>query len=112
MSRSFATPIGAVICVAAIAVLCWRMLHGIDLTDEAFYIALPYRFALGDRPFMDELNIAQTAGLLLYPFVKLYVLIVGDTTGIFLFIRVLYIVVFGMVGWSAHALARLCVPRP
>ncbi|HEX8111332.1 MAG TPA: hypothetical protein VF516_26565 [Kofleriaceae bacterium] len=100
------------ICVAAIAVLCWRMLHGIDFTDEAFYIALPLRFALGDRPFVDELNIAQTAGLLLYPFIKAYLWIAGGTTGIVLFIRALYVVVFGLVGWSAYALARRCIPRP
>jgi hypothetical protein len=101
-----------VICVAAIAVLGWRMLHGIDFTDEAFYAALPLRFALGDRPFVDELNLAQTAGLLLYPFVKLYVWIAGDATGIILFLRALYTVVFALVGWSAYALARRCVPRP
>lgn len=111
MTRSYATPIAIVICVAAIAVLCWRMLHGIDFTDEAFYVALPLRFALGDRPFVDELSIAQTAGLLLYPFVKLYVWIVGDVTGVFLFIRALYMVVFALVGWSAYALARRCIPR-
>jgi hypothetical protein len=112
LTRSYATSIAIVICVAAIAVLCWRMLHGIDFTDEAFYVALPLRFALGDRPFVDELSIAQTAGLLLYPVVKLYVWIVGDLTGIILFIRALYVVVFGLVGWSAYALARCCIPRP
>jgi hypothetical protein len=102
-----------VLCVAAVVALCWRMLHGVDFTDESFYAALPVRFALGDRPFVDELNIAQTAGLLIYPFVKLYTLIAGDATGIFLFLRTLMVVLFGLVGWSAYALARTCsVPRP
>jgi hypothetical protein len=104
--------IAAVISVAAVLVLCWRLLHGFDFTDESFYIALPYRFALGDQPFVDELNSSQNAGLLLYPFVKLYLLVVGTPTGIFLFVRALWVVFFGLVGWSAYGLARLCIPRP
>lgn len=112
VTRSYATPMAIVVCVAAIAVLGWRMLHGIDVTDEAFYAALPLRFALGDQPFVDELNLAQTAGLLLYPFVKLYVWIAGDATGLILFLRALYAVIFALVGWSAYALARRCVPLP
>ena len=41
--------------VLAVFFLTWRRLFfGVDFTDEAFYIALPYRFALGDIPLKDE----------------------------------------------------------
>jgi len=92
--------------VVAFAVWAWRVRRGIDFTDEAFYLALPLRFALGDRPFVDELNVAQTAGLLVYPFVKLHVLVRG-TTGVVGFIRVVYMAFFVGVGATAYRLARL-----
>lgn len=89
-----------------------RMRFGIDFTDEAFYVALPFRFALGDRPFIDELNVTQTGALLLYPFVKAYVSVKGGASGIFLFIRVLYVFFFGAVGWTTFTLASKLIPRP
>ena len=45
-----------------------RYLYGTELTDESFSIALPYRFVLGDRPFVEEVSIQQTSGILLLPF--------------------------------------------
>jgi len=51
---------------AAMVVLtaCWvRLGYGLDLSDEAYYVALAYRFALGDIPFEDELHHAFTVTL-------------------------------------------------
>ena len=31
----------------------WRLYYSVEFTDEAFYVAIPYRFVLGDRPFID-----------------------------------------------------------
>ena len=65
----FATAV-AVVAVVAL-VFAWRRLFlGTDLSDEGFYVAVPYRFALGARPFVDEMNILQTAALFSVPFVK------------------------------------------
>jgi hypothetical protein len=51
----------------------WRLRYGVDFTDEAYYVAVPYRFVLGARPFVDETTTAQqTAGLLVYPLVAAY----------------------------------------
>jgi hypothetical protein len=86
--------------------MVWRMRHGVDVTDEAFYLAVPLRFVLGDRPFVDELNITQTAALLTLPFVKLWTMIVGSAAGIVLFARLLYLAFFSLVGWSVYAFAR------
>lgn len=104
--------LATILCLGVVAVMLWRIRHGIDYTDEAFYVAMPVRFALGDRPFSDELNVTQTAALLLYPFVKVYTAIVGSATGIILFVRMLFLLFFGLVGWSVYALAATRVPRP
>lgn len=112
---AFRTPHGFIAIatsLSALLAMLWRMRYGIDFSDEAFYIALPMRFALGDRPFVDELNIGQTAGLLIYPFVRIYSMVAGGMTGIVLFIRLLYIAFFALVGWSAYALARTRLAAP
>lgn len=76
-----------VVAVAAVAVTYWRIWYGVDLTDESFYVAGPYRLVLGARPFVDETNVTQqTTAILLYPFVRVYYAIVG-MTGMVLFVR-------------------------
>jgi hypothetical protein len=104
-----ALALAAVMSLVALSVLVWRVQRGIDFTDEAFHVALPMRFALGDRPFVDELNLAQTAGLLIYPLVKLHMLVRG-TTGIFLFLRIVYVVFFFGVALCVFRLARTKLP--
>ena len=95
----------------ALAATVWRLQRGVEFTDEAYYVAMPARFVMGDRPFVDELNIGQTAGLLLYPFVRIYAWIAG-WTGIYLFVRALYVAFFAVVGGSAFTLARTHLPTP
>ncbi len=74
------------LCIAAYL----RLYYGVDYSDEPYYIALPYRFILGDRPFIDEYALTQLSGLLLYPFYKIYYLIVQGTEGIILYGRHLF----------------------
>lgn len=80
-----------------------RSVFGFDWSDETYYLALPYRFSLGDRPFIDSWDIHQTGALLLAPVLWLYRLITGGTTGVILFMRILYIL--------ADALTALLVYR-
>ena len=96
MRRRFAPPpLLATIAVAVALValgFTWRRLFlGVDLSDEGFYVAVPYRLALGARPFVDEMNILQTAEFFVFPFVKLYVWLTGGDNGIVLFTRHLYL---------------------
>lgn len=79
----------------ALVSLYRRLYLGVSLADESFYTALSYRFALGDKPFVDEWFISQTAALLAYPFVAVYQSIAGNA-GIMLFSRHLYFM--GMCG--------------
>lgn len=105
-----ASIVAFVIALSVVGAMLWRVRRGIDYTDEAFYLAVPYRFVLGDRPFVDELNIAQTAGLLAYPLVKAFVAIRG-TTGLFLFMRCAFVAFFALIGVATYRLAATRLPR-
>ena len=77
----------AAITLVVVAVAYWRLYYGIDFTDESFYVAVPYRFVLGARPFVDDTGIQdQTAALLVYPFIRAYYAAAG-VTGIVLYMR-------------------------
>lgn len=111
----------AIAAVAAVVVLTWRRLFvGMDLRDESFYILVPWRWALGDKPFVQEENAAQVSGFLMYPFAKLFAVLRDyDVTGYVLYMRHLYllmmivaaVVVFlllrRLVRWELAALAAM-----
>ena len=68
---------------------------------------VPWRWALGDRPFVDEQNLTQSAGLLAYPFVKLFALVRGgDVAGLVLYERHLYLALAVIVAACVFLLAR------
>lgn len=69
-----------------------------DPYDETFYLAIPYRFILGGKSFIDEYSLAQTSAWFTYPFFKLYYLLQGSIDGIILFSRYLYTCVFLCLG--------------
>jgi hypothetical protein len=93
--------------LACLLAVLHRFRLGCDLSDETFSIALPYRFVLGDKPFVDEISIQQTAGLVLLPFVWLYVKLTRGTTGIVFFVRLVHLFFFkGLSAGTVYALAR------
>ncbi|AKU94833.1 hypothetical protein AKJ09_01497 [Labilithrix luteola] len=106
----------AVLAVAFTAFVLYAMRRrfaiGVDLLDEAFSTALPYRFALGDRPFIDEMNSAQTAGMLLTPFVWSYLKITGSSAGIMAFMRTLFLIFKIGVGATVFSTLRRLVAWP
>jgi len=84
--------------LAAFALGYWRLYYGVDFTDEAWYVAVPYRFVLGGRPYVDELSVPQTTtAVVLYPFVWAYHALAGRT-GIVLFVRQLHFLIATAVG--------------
>ncbi len=93
--------VAAVASAAVTVVFTWRRLFlGVDLQDESFSIVVPWRWALGDTPFVNEQNLTQVGGLLEYPFIKLFGIIRGyDVTGLVLYTRHLYLLL--MVGVAA-----------
>jgi hypothetical protein len=93
---------------AAVAVVfTWRRLFlGMDLQIESFSIVVPWRWALGDTPFVNEQNLSQISGLVSYPFIKLFGVVRGyDVTGLVLYTRHLYLLM--MLGVAAAVLLIL-----
>ena len=73
------------VAIAVIGLTYWRLYYGVDLTDESYYVAVPYRLVLGAHPFVDETGGADLpASFLIYPFIRAYYAVTG-TTGIVLF---------------------------
>jgi hypothetical protein len=99
--------------VVAAGLTYGRLFYGIDFTDEAFYVAVPYRFVLGAQPLVDETNIAQqTPALLLVPFVALWHWLVG-VDGIVLYARHLhYLFTAGVAAAVFVSLRRLLGDAP
>lgn len=98
--------------LGAALLLTWlRLFRGGDLVDEAFSVLVPWRWALGDRPFVDEQNLSQSAGLLSYPFVKLYAWLGGeDVAGLVLYDRHLYLLLGVLTAVCAYILLRRLLP--
>ena len=96
---------------AAAVVFTWqRLFLGMDVQDESFSIVVPWRWALGDTPFVNEQNLTQVGGLLEYPFVKLFGIIQGyDVMGLVLYTRHLYLLLMLGVAAAVFLIARRLV---
>ena len=101
----------AVAAVLAVVAFTWRRLFvGMDLRDESFYILVPWRWALGDKPFVQEENLAQVSGFVMYPFVKLFALVRDyDVTGYVLYMRHLYLLMMLVAAVTVFLLLRRLV---
>ena len=93
---------------ACTLIFTWRRLFvGMDLQDESYYVLVPWRWALGDRPFVHEQNLAQVGGFLEYPFIKLFGVLRGyDVTGLVLYARHLYLLL--MIAVAAVVVVAVC----
>ena len=98
-------------CAAAGVFFTWqRLFDGMDLQDESFYVLVPWRWALGDTPFVNEQNLAQVSGLLEYPFIKLFAIMRGyDVTGLVLYTRHLYLLLMLGVATAVFLVLRRVV---
>ncbi len=92
--------------VAASLVIYQRQLVGLDFYDEAFSAVLPYRFFLGDHPFVDESSFIQPHGLLIYPFFAAFLQMTGSADGIILFSRFLYVLVATAIAFQVYVALR------
>lgn len=95
----------------ALLLVVLRLPFGFSLADEAYYIAMPYRFLLGDKPFIDELMIHQTAGLLTFPLVWTWVHLTGSTHAIVLFMRLMWLAFTTIVAFAAYKFMARVAPR-
>ena len=97
--------------VAAAAVLTWlRLFRGMDLRDESFYVLVPWRWALADKPFLQEQNLAGIPGFAMYPFAKLFAVLRDyDVTGYVLYMRHVYLLMMIGVAVAVFLLLRRLV---
>lgn len=110
-AKVLATLLTGTLLAVALGLTWWRLFRGADLIHEAFSVVIPWRWTLGDRPFVDEQNLIQTAGLLSYPFFKLYaVLGGGDVSGVVLYGRHLYLVLAVLAAGAVFLFARRVLP--
>ncbi len=89
-----------------------RCFFGVDIYDEAFYVATPYRFILGGRPFIDDLSISQQpTGILVWPFLKLLYALQGNLDGAVLFTRGLYFLFWGACAVAVFSAVKTLMDR-
>ena len=86
-----------------------RLFFGVEVTDEAYYVAVASRFAQGATPYLDELSVPQTTtAVLLAPFVWAYHGLVG-WGGVVLFMRELHLLAALAVGGAVVLALRRSV---
>lgn len=85
--------------IIGLILVSFRIFLAADFTDESYYIALPYAFSLGLRPYIDEYSLVQNPGVLLQPLVSFYIWLMGSNEGIVLFFRCLSLVLSGLIGF-------------
>jgi len=84
----------------------YRLRVGVNFDDEAYYAVLTQRFALGDRPYVDEINLRQSAALLTAPFYWAYLEISGSTDGVVYFLRQMFFALQFVVALAVFAVTR------
>ncbi len=67
-----------------------RLFFGIDFTDEAYYLAMPHSFAMGNKPFVDEIFPQQFSSILITPLISIYKSFAPDYDGLFLSSRLCF----------------------
>lgn len=77
-----------------------------SIGDEAHMVATAYRFFLGDAPLVDDWSPEQLNGLVILPFLSLYVWMKGSTEGLFLFLRLVSLVLKAGIFWYGYIKLR------
>ncbi|MCL1789753.1 MAG: hypothetical protein FWG40_00080 [Peptococcaceae bacterium] len=103
-----------------IACLWNRLGYGVEISDEAYYIADGYIIANGSIPFTNNWMLSSAAALLYAPLIKAYTTLTGSTEGIFLFMRqgflVFKVLFAGVLVWLFHRrfpiMLSLLLPLP
>lgn len=90
MRTALAKLLVLLVLVGAALSFIWRLQHGVNLSDEALHVSLPLRFALGIRPFIDELSSVQTYGLVTWPLASFYLAWSDSTDAIVAFFRIVF----------------------
>ncbi len=98
--------VGIAVVLAVIVANCFRISVGVDLSDESYYIAFLdgwLKTGVSSSPF---LSIHQTAEILIYPLVLAFRALTAGTTGIVLFVRLVFMISNLATGFCIFQLVR------
>lgn len=90
--RPGGSAVGAVVFLAVIVALAWRLPLGIDLSDESYYALFVDDWLKGGFATSTLTTIHQTALLAAYLPLRLYTALVGSTDGLVIQLRILFLV--------------------
>lgn len=99
-----------VLLAAAVWLSLWLAPYGWAGSDEAFYLAEPYRFAQGDCYFVDDWNCGQLFSFALLPPVWLYLRLAPSANGIFLHFRWFYALASALLAALVYLRGRRLSP--
>jgi hypothetical protein len=89
-----------------------RLFFGVNFSDEAHYIAIPYRFVTGSLPFQDDSTCLLMFSFLSYPFYKLFHLLSNSTDALVIFARQCYLVCAMCAGLLVYGFVRRLLSMP
>jgi hypothetical protein len=95
-------PLTALIILLAIV----RCFIGVDLYDESYWLAFQWRFALGDRPFIDEVSFHQNFAVFTFPLVWIFHWLRGNSDGLVLYSRAMFLMFAATSSVATWALVR------
>lgn len=82
------------ICILFIGLVLWKQCrYGFGNVDESLYLAIPYRLCQGDALLTDEWHISQLSSFIIYPLVKIFLLLNKSTDSIILAFRRIYTII-------------------
>ena len=85
--------------LAVLSFLLWKCQYGFANIDESFYLTIPYRLCLGDSLILHEWHLSQLSSVLLFPVMKSYLFVFGNTERIILNFRIIF-----TLTWAAGAM--------
>ena len=105
---------GVAVCAAALTVAATfaRLFIGADFLDESYYLAVGYRSSLGDRPFIDELNLTQSFALITGPLIRVFRFATGGVEGLVLYTRCLFLLLNCIAATSVFVALRRRIDGP
>lgn len=87
-------------------ILLLRAFYSFCWSDESFYFSTAYRFYLGDSIFRHDWFPTQLSGIILLPFLALFIGITGGTAGILLYFRILYVLFSAGNAWLTFRILK------
>ena len=93
----------------SVLILLWKSFYGFCWSDESFYLSVTDRFFRGDMPIRDEWQPTQLENVLNVPLYALYITVTGSNDGIYLFFRLVYVILEGIAAFSIFTLLKKSV---